>query len=256
MKRMPKPGPKRLISVEETFVEALQSSPIMLTDLNIGAVLQMLKDQFPQMQMLQDPVVRSKLQFDISHGSFVQVMHDGSLHWVTVVNIFSIENNAVELYDSLYSSVPMSVKMQIANILSTQEKKKLVIRVKKFQRQKGGVDCGLFAIAAATDLCNGQDPSLKSYRQDEMRSHLLLNLEDGVILPFASTTVKEIGTTLKTVNVPLWCECRLPDNMIEKMAECSGCDTFFHKTCASIPKEVFKCKDKAKEWRCRKCEAK
>ncbi|KAI4805818.1 hypothetical protein KUCAC02_010414 [Chaenocephalus aceratus] len=211
----------------------------------------MLKDQFPQMKGLQDPVLGTKLHFEIAHGSFVQVLHDGSLHWVTVRNLFS-RDNTVELYDSLYSSVPMSIKMQIASIIMTNERS-MHVKIQKFQRQQGGVDCGLFAIAAATDLCNGRDPSTSNYKQTEMRSHLLQALKDAVLLPFPSESVTVKSKTVKAIQVPLWCSCRLPDNGEEKMAECGGCDDYYHKTCASIPREVFQNNQKAKEWRCRDC---
>ena len=47
------------------------------------------------------------------------------------------------------------------------------IRVIKTQKQKGNKDCGLFAIAMATAIAFGNDPSRQSFCQDLMRAHLV-----------------------------------------------------------------------------------
>ena len=44
------------------------------------------------------------------------------------------------------------------------------------QRQSGGSDCGLFAIANATALCGGLDPHLQNFEQSKMREHLKMCL--------------------------------------------------------------------------------
>ena len=41
------------------------------------------------------------------------------------------------------------------------------------QKQVGAVDCGLFALALATSIAFGDDPSMRRYSQEKMRSHLL-----------------------------------------------------------------------------------
>ena len=50
--------------------------------------------------------------------------------------------------------------------------------------QQGGVDCGLFAIAYAVDIANGEDPASFVYDQGTMRHHLLTCLESFTISPF------------------------------------------------------------------------
>ena len=52
------------------------------------------------------------------------------------------------------------------------------------QIQRGGSDCGLFALAFATSLCEGENPSRISYIQHELRDHLFGCLESGVISTF------------------------------------------------------------------------
>ena len=45
------------------------------------------------------------------------------------------------------------------------------------QKQQGFKDCGLFAIANATSICYGDDPTALVYEQHGMRQHLLNCLE-------------------------------------------------------------------------------
>ena len=63
-------------------------------------------------------------------------------------------------------------KAHVAAIINTNEPKIQVVR-QKTQFQKGGSDCGLFAIAYAVDLCQGIEPADVRYQQESMRSHLL-----------------------------------------------------------------------------------
>ncbi len=45
------------------------------------------------------------------------------------------------------------------------------------QEQIGGLDCGLFAIAFAVVLINGQDPAALTFDQGAARKHLQLCLQ-------------------------------------------------------------------------------
>lgn len=43
------------------------------------------------------------------------------------------------------------------------------------QKQHGGTDCGLFAIAAITVIAFGKEPSQLKFNQDNMRDHALFS---------------------------------------------------------------------------------
>uniref|UniRef100_A0A8W8MAF0 SWIM-type domain-containing protein n=1 Tax=Magallana gigas TaxID=29159 RepID=A0A8W8MAF0_MAGGI len=92
----------------------------MLTDVHINAAQKLLTQQFPKMHGLQDTILGSKLQFAIETGDFIQILHDGALHWLTISNLFC-NDNCVDIFDSLYTSVSMDVKMQAACIMMIQE---------------------------------------------------------------------------------------------------------------------------------------
>ena len=51
-------------------------------------------------------------------------------------------------------------------------------------------DCGLFAVANATALCIGDDPTSLVYNQDEMRDHLLSCLETETMAVFPHSVVR------------------------------------------------------------------
>ena len=52
------------------------------------------------------------------------------------------------------------------------------------QKQVGGTDCGLFAIAVITAIAHGKDPSQIQFKQEEIRNHLLNCLKDKYITLF------------------------------------------------------------------------
>ena len=224
----------------------------MLTDVHINAAQKLLTQQFPKMHGLQDTILGSKLQFAIETGDFIQILHDGALHWLTISNLFC-NDNCVDIFDSLYTSVSMDVKMQAACIMMIQEQT-MGINVINCKRQKGGYDCGLFSIAYATDLCFGNDPSMKTYTQKSMRSHLLSCLAENQMCPFPSEERNMQKRVTKSFKIPLFCICRLPDNREEKMGKCEECKEWFHKSCLSIPKKVFE--EVNSKWYCTKCKKK
>ena len=64
------------------------------------------------------------------------------------------------------------------NIQSFSDQKKPKIVFAKFQKQLGTDDCGAFAIAAATAIAFGINPSSVHFQQEKMRSHLLACFEN------------------------------------------------------------------------------
>jgi hypothetical protein len=52
------------------------------------------------------------------------------------------------------------------------------------QKQEGTVDCGLFAIATALELCHHNNPAKIKFRQDKMREHFQKCLEQKKLTQF------------------------------------------------------------------------
>ena len=51
--------------------------------------------------------------------------------------------------------------------------KKLVITISSCHKQKGSVDCGLYAIAYSTAIAFGDNPCKLKFKQEALRSHLV-----------------------------------------------------------------------------------
>ena len=130
------------------------SSQQMLTDKHISAANDLLKRQFPDARGLQPTFLGQNLTFQVVEPPFVQILHAGKNHWMTVIGI---DQSLVKVYDSLYRCVAPSVTMQAASIMKSASDH-IVFRIESMQIQEGSVDCGLFAIAYATEFCFGNNP--------------------------------------------------------------------------------------------------
>ena len=65
---------------------------------------------------------------------------------------------------------------QIASICNVKESSIEVV-IQSVQQQRHGTDCGVFAIAFATSLGYGEDPSKTFYDTTKLRDHLIKCLE-------------------------------------------------------------------------------
>ena len=80
--------------------------------------------------------------------------------------------------------------------------------------QTGAYDCGVFAIAYATDIAYSLDPVNSLFRQGRMRRHLILYqcLNAGRLTPFpwkATSTTLTCGMG-KRDEIEVNCYCRMP----------------------------------------------
>ena len=76
----------------------------------------------------------------------------------------------MKVYDSVYTYCDMEKEAIISNLFQYNAEKP-VITISRSQKQKGNVDCGLFAIATATAF--GKNPSKLQFIQEAMRPHLI-----------------------------------------------------------------------------------
>ena len=107
------------------------------------------------------------------------------------------------------------------------------------QKQKGYNDCALFAIAFATTLCHGGDPTTKRYDQRAMRPHLVDCLESSRMTEFPPTDdTVELVHPVVGKNVPIYCTCQLPNNNAAYV-KCCGCGEWYHSDFANIPQSAF-----------------
>ena len=149
--RYPKKVKKSLINSEED--KGIRNGD-MLSDMSMNEAQRLLKLQFPKIKGLQLTLLQQKHCNSINNTCHqfiknqLQIIHCHNNHWMVASSISS--SKEVYVYDSVYDSV--AEELINALFCSTN------IVMKKCQKQKGGVDCGLFAVANATTLASGIDP--------------------------------------------------------------------------------------------------
>ena len=151
-----------------------------LTDTEINLAQQLLKKQFPNLNgftstLLQDKkraltekTVRDKVQI---------IFCKGRHHWV-VASTKNCTIGHVKVYDSLFTYPDKEMERVIVNLFQWNSTE-VVVKFARCQKQKGGADCGLFAIAFATAIAFGKQPGKIKFVQEELRSHLVTCLNKG-----------------------------------------------------------------------------
>ena len=107
--------------------------------------------------------------------------------------------------------LPTRAKEQITSLVCTPLKQ-VILRFMRVQSQKGCNDCGVFALAFATTLCNGECPTSMTYNQKSMRKHLLDCFVNGKMEIFSTTKRKKITRPISIVKVNIICNCRQPED--------------------------------------------
>eukprot|EP00731_Ephydatia_muelleri_P038191 Em0675g4a len=158
-----------------------------LSDAVIDAAQTLLKHCYTNISSFQSPLLGRVLQFEPASHNAVQIHHTEG-HWVCSSNI-GAKQGEVLLMDSLVSSPSDSLLLQLAQIYqAAPDVQNMSIRVLPVQQQKGSKDCGLFAVAFATELCSGEDPTRAVFKHCSMRQHLYNCLEAGEISRFPQYT--------------------------------------------------------------------
>ena len=232
--------------------DILLNSKEWLTDSIITAAQILLKDQHP-VAGLQPPCLGQMYNFAIQKGEFMQVLHDGSGHWLTVSTVgASMEESEVFVFNSLFGGISNTVKLLVASIMHI-DNNYINFKVFDVQRQDGVDDCGLFAIAFAAAVVLGFSPGQFLFQQHRMRQHLFQCLQEGKLSMFPIAKERRTGLhrRIKEVSkVPVFCVCRMPDTG-SKMVACSGCKAWFHEACLSIPSPALQSKNMP--WFCPEC---
>ena len=84
------------------------------------------------------------------------------------------------------------------------------------QQQEGTVDCGLFAIANAIEVCQGNNPEHVKFDQEKMRSHLLECLNNEQLTVFPKISGKEVlpQPTESVTRLKYFVTAECPKNMM------------------------------------------
>ncbi|XP_022087101.1 uncharacterized protein LOC110977364 [Acanthaster planci] len=168
-----------------------------LTDEHISAAQRLLRRQFPAFGGLQEPVLGEILQFEPMTTDGAQIMLNGGGHWVTICR----RNNEVKLLDSKNEGLNSRLSSQILNLCGDKAGRSsgLQVQLPVMHPQRGSSDCGLFAVAYATEVAFGGRPELTVFDQKAMRKHLKYCLESQKMKPFprkncAQRTSRNVGS--------------------------------------------------------------
>ncbi|XP_038069265.1 uncharacterized protein LOC119738441 [Patiria miniata] len=180
-----------------------------LTDNHIVAAQQLLHRQFPALEGLQEPVLGNVLQFKPIVSDGIQVIQNGSNHWVTLRKL----GEKVKVMDSKNMGLTRQLTHQVINLCGVVDSNNdddeagngtLEVRLPRMHRQRGSSDCGVFAVAYATEMAFQGNPELVVYEQKRLRRHLEACLECREMKPFPKKackerTAREIGERMQVV---------------------------------------------------------
>ena len=153
-----------------------------LSDESINLAQTILFKHFPLISGFEDTTLAPLNMFSVQTGEFVQVLHENN-HWVTFSSPTERATSVVHLYDSLQKeSLNKNLVKQIARLRKIEDVELCIIS-KAVQQQGNGYDCGIFAIAFATDIAYNRKPEQRTYNQSVMRKHLLAQLENETMTP-------------------------------------------------------------------------
>ena len=238
----------------------LLSEKEWLTDSIIHAGQQLLEKKYEgSIHGLQSPILGKSMRMFRSvppRTKFMQVLHVSDSHWMLVSNIDLQRDcgsdSTVKIYDS-YASRRISAKTKI-NICSIMRPRSRAITfdVINIMRQPNGHDCGLFALANATSLANGIEPSVCKWEVPKMRSHLMACFEAGEMtqFPFKPRKVPFGGNVLNSVKERVYCICRMPNDKATPMIFCGTCKEWFHGDCIGVDISVI---GETEKWMCDEC---
>ena len=226
-----------------------------LTDETINLAQKILFEQFPKFVGFEDTNLGVTNGFSKhSNDPFVQILY-ADAHWITT----SASNNSrINVFDSNSSgTLGRSFEKQICQLMRCPYNS-IEIMLNSVQKQTNDIDCGLFAIAFAVDICFGTSPINRPYDVQSMRDHLRSCLIAGkfTIFPtFSGRRVSFSKSRLLVRNVFCICrqsfysgECEGDSNLF--MAKCSSCLEWYHRGCVNIPIKVFKEDKEHDRWTC------
>ncbi len=146
----------------------------------------------------------------------------------------------------------------------------MFFEVPAVQQQKGGTDCGVFAIAFAyhagkyhsyvhiysmtiifiLNAANADDLRIMKFDQAKIRQHLEKCFQNKQFTPFPHTVLPApYPQTLPAHSIEVFCDCELPETF-DNMVQCDKCEMWFHLTCVGLNTST---PISQTEWFCKTC---
>ena len=148
-----------------------------LTDLHINFAQAILTKQFPKLAGLYSTLLIPR--YRITSSPALQILHCRGNHWCVVTSI-GCSAGQVKVYDSLYTSIDQVTLDLITSLFGSSTQ----VKLEQGPKQLGVKDCGVFAIATATLLAYGGNPTTATFNQQAMRLHLIKTFENSHLQTF------------------------------------------------------------------------
>ena len=164
---------------------ALLDTTAWLSDMHMEAANVLLKEAFPAVDGLQNPILQQNMSFNVPSFEFVQLFFVNNNHWLVASNVGE-EIDTVCIYDSM-QNIPDEECISLVAKYVQCPNSHITIKVMNVQLQDNAYACGEFAVAFATSLIYGEDPTHLHYK--ELRSHFKNCIDTFSITQFPSTVV-------------------------------------------------------------------
>lgn len=225
---------------EEEITRILSSHKTWLSDIVIDAAQSLLAKQFPHITGFQTTVILQGSSYGgyAAKGlPFVQIVNVNS-HWISLSNSVSgtVTPGTINCYDSMHRTffeIPHIIKNVSASLMFLECNTSITVQIPSCKQQIGSNDCGLFAIANATAVCFGFNPSHCVWKQNKMRPHLARCMKNGKMEMFPHD-VCQLTSDVYTTTFDVFCHCRLPYVEGDSMIECNHCKSWYHRECENI----------------------
>ena len=149
------------------------------------------------------------------------------------------------------TSISTSLQLQLATIYSLPMRfSALEVQILQVQQQRGPDDCGLYSIAFALEVCEGNDPQSVEFSQHLMRSHLYNCLQHMKLTPFPKQSIRSIYSKVNIFHIEIFCHCRMPEEADTDMVECTVCESWYHYKCVGLVENEIVPDD----WMCNNCQ--
>ena len=210
----------------------------LLNDNIINAAQEILKQTFTDGGMYDTVAVAAgQAQLINTTIKFAQIVPDPvTQHWLVVTNR-GCTANSMRIYCSLLLKPSKSCIQSIVRYLNHQGST-VHFDIMNMAKQKGGADCGVYAIAVAHVLVSGRDPTAVTYDQNGMRAHLrkCLDADRLTDFPVLGNRVVRKKVALEFA-VKLYCTCR--SLSADDMIQCRECKEWFHQRCVDMDAAEF-----------------
>jgi hypothetical protein len=263
-------NPKANEQLHPDEIQAISAPDYCLKSSHINAAMYILQRQFPELGGFYKVQHGTDLTFPReSGGKWIQIIHSGQFHWVIAAYGF-FNRPFVVIYDSASLNINHRQWDQISrddlvcsHVLDTVSclmRAEFNIARMPCQIQTGGSACGFFAVAFATSLAFGDDPSSVVFEQSKMVEHLQNCFQKKKMERFPLSTkrlTKHANAGMgRPFPVEVICSCRQRYSEKQKAIQCNECQVYFHQQCENVPDRFFLKKNEKQIWICSHCSSK